>query len=148
MRTASFSTVATMLLIGWATTTAAEPAKQKPTHSGKADVVVNAASKAAFDQAALKAKGLILVDFYADWCPPCRQLGPLLAEIAQEQAGKLTVVKVNVDKVPELAQQYQVKGIPHLVLLRDGKTVDTQTGFRPKEELLKWLAPQLKPASN
>ena len=98
-----------------------------------------------FAQEVLKAKGPVLVDFYADWCGPCKKLGPALAELAKEHSDKLRVVKVNVDHNGELAKTYGVRGIPHMTLFRDGKAVDTQVGIRSsdlagiKADLVRWL---------
>lgn len=85
------------------------------------------------------AKGRVLVDFYADWCGPCKALAPVLKEIAKENSETLTVAKVDVDDHRDLAMAYGVRGIPHLVLLQDGETVDTLTGFRSKRDLDAWL---------
>ena len=101
-----------------------------------------------FTRNVLKADGPVLVDFYADWCGPCKILAPALVELAREQAGKIKVAKVNVDDNPKLAQTYGVKGIPHVALFRDGKVVDTQIGIRSsdtasiKADLLRWLTEQ------
>ncbi len=101
-----------------------------------------------FTRQVLKADGPVLVDFYADWCGPCKLLAPALVELAREQAGKVKVAKVNVDDNQKLAKTYGVKGIPHVALFRDGKVVDTQIGIRSsdtasiKADLLRWLKAQ------
>ena len=103
---------------------------------------------AEFAQQVLQAKGAVLVDFYADWCGPCKKLGPALAELAREHSGELRVVKVNVDRNGGLAQTYGVRGIPHLTLFRDGKPVGTQVGIGSsdtagiKADLIRWLTAQ------
>jgi len=82
--------------------------------------------------------GLVLVDFYADWCGPCKMLTPVLEELANETADA-KIVKVNVDDARELAIEFGVSSIPHLTLLKDGKVVQHDVGFKPKEVLLEWI---------
>ncbi len=86
----------------------------------------------------LTAKGTIILDFYADWCAPCRMIGPVLEQIAEEQSD-IGVVKVDVDKNIELANQFGVKGIPALFVLKDGKAVAQRAGFMPKDALVEWV---------
>lgn len=86
--------------------------------------------KATVDQA-----GLTLVDFYADWCGPCRMVGPVVAELATEYAGKATIGKLNVDEAGDIAQQYGVQSIPTLIFFRGGKEVKRITGALPKQAL-------------
>jgi thioredoxin 1 len=92
-----------------------------------------------FDKNVLKASGAVLVDFWAEWCGPCKQIGPILDEIASEMKGKLTIAKVNIDKNPETPQKYGVRGIPTLILFKDGKQVATKVGSMPKSKLVEWL---------
>lgn len=82
-------------------------------------------------------KGVTLVDFWAEWCGPCRMMGPVLDELASETTGKVTVGKINVDKEPDLAQQFGVSSIPTLIVLKDGKEVKRFVGVTPKSELAK-----------
>jgi thioredoxin 1 len=82
----------------------------------------------------------VLVDFYADWCGPCKMLAPTVKQIADEYAGKVKVCKVNVDEEPELAMQFGISSIPMLILFRDGKVAKTAVGFRPKEEIVGMFA--------
>ena len=86
-----------------------------------------------FDEAVKE--GVVLVDFYADWCGPCKMLAPVLDELAEDLAGKATIVKVNVDKENALAAKYQVSSIPSLKLFKDGKIVEETMGFQPKPKL-------------
>ena len=94
---------------------------------------------AGFEKDVLQAKGFVLVDFWAEWCGPCKQIGPILDEIASEKKDKLTIAKVNIDNNPETPQKYGVRGIPTLILFKDGKAVSTKVGSMPKSKLLEWI---------
>jgi thioredoxin len=87
--------------------------------------------------------GLVLVDFYADWCGPCRIVGPILEQLATEMEGKLSVVKLDVDANPKTAMKYGVMSIPTLILFKDGKPVDMVVGAAPKTALQGWLQDHL-----
>jgi thioredoxin 1 len=88
----------------------------------------------------LAAKGTVLVDFWAEWCGPCKAIAPALEEIGREYAGKLTIAKVNIDDNPVTPNTYQVRAIPTLILFKDGKLVDTKLGAHPKSVLREWIA--------
>lgn len=92
-----------------------------------------------FETAIAEAKGPILVDFWAEWCGPCKQLSPILDEVSKDLADKVTIAKVNIDDNPESPQKYGVRGIPTLILFKDGKPVATKVGSMPKSQLLDWL---------
>ena len=88
-----------------------------------------------FEEEVLQSELPVLVDFYADWCGPCKMLAPVLHEIAEESTGALKVGKVNVDEQMELAMRFQVSSIPMLVVFKDGKAVAKAVGYRPKSEI-------------
>ena len=88
-----------------------------------------------FDKVVLKANKTVLVDFWAPWCGPCRAVGPILEEIAQEYGDRLEVVKLNVDDNPQTAARYGVRSIPTLLLISEGKVQETQVGMVPKKQL-------------
>lgn len=92
-----------------------------------------------FQKDVLEAKGTVLIDFWAPWCGPCRQLSPIVDELAKELEGKIQVFKCNVDENPETPSKYMVRGIPTLMIFKDGKLVDTKVGSVPKPALYDWV---------
>ena len=92
-----------------------------------------------FAQDVLDSKLPVLVDFWAPWCGPCRQLSPIVDEVAKDFAGKIEVFKCNVDENPEVPSKHMVRGIPTLILFKDGKVVDTKVGSLPKPALIEWI---------
>ena len=98
-----------------------------------------AVTDSTFSSDVLNADGPVLVDFWAEWCGPCRQVAPVLEEIAGEQEGKLKVVKLNIDENPETTRKYQVMSIPTMAVFSGGNLVKTIVGARPKAAILREL---------
>lgn len=100
---------------------------------------VDAVTDTDFDEEVLKAGLPVLVEFTADWCGPCRQLAPVLSAVAEEQAGRLKVVQLDVDSNPEITARYGVLAMPTLMVFRAGEPVKSLVGARPKRKLLQEL---------
>jgi len=92
-----------------------------------------------FDKDVLKNEKSVLVDFYADWCGPCKMVAPILEEISDEMRDKLVIAKHNIDDNPNVPTRYGVRGIPTMLLFKDGKLVDTKVGAIPKKNIKEWL---------
>lgn len=93
-----------------------------------------------FTAEVLESKEPVLIDFWAPWCTPCRMFSPVVDQIASEVRGKVKVGKVNVDEQPELAEKFEVRSIPMLVVMKDGKPVKTSTGVQDKRDVLAMLS--------
>jgi thioredoxin 1 len=93
-----------------------------------------------FEQDVLKSGTPVLVDFWAEWCGPCKQIAPALEQIAEELGGQVTVAKVNIEESPSTPTRYGVKGIPTLMLFRDGHMTSMKVGAMPKQKILEWLS--------
>ena len=96
-----------------------------------------------FEKDINESKMSVLVDFWAEWCGPCKQIGPILEEIAIEHESKIKVLKINIDENPQTPQKYGVRGIPTLLLFKKGKLIDTKVGSLPKSSLEVWLQENL-----
>jgi len=95
----------------------------------------------------IKGETPVLVDFWAEWCGPCRMVAPVLEQIQSEQEGKLKIVKLNVDDNPETMRRFGVTGIPTMILFKDGEVAERVVGFMPKPHLMNRLSPHLAAAS-
>ncbi len=96
-----------------------------------------------FKQDVLSAPGPVLVDFWAEWCGPCKMVGPILEDLAKEYGDRLTIAKVDIDSNPMSPNTYGVRGIPTMILFKDGKVVDTAVGAKPKGALKSWIDSKL-----
>ena len=98
-----------------------------------------AVTDASFDAEVLRASEPVLVDFWAEWCPPCKAIAPVLEELSTELSGKVKIVKLNVDDNPSTAARYNVRSIPTMILFKAGEAADFKIGAGPKASLSKWL---------
>ncbi|MFT6987003.1 MAG: thioredoxin 1 [Psychromonas sp.] len=101
-------------------------------------------SDASFEQDVLNAAGPVLVDFWAEWCGPCKMIAPILSEIATEYAGKVTIGKLNIDQNSGTPPKFGIRGIPTLLLFKDGKVAATKVGALSKAQLVEFLESNIK----
>ena len=92
-----------------------------------------------FEDSILKNSGFCLVDFWAEWCGPCKQISPILEEIASEENYAITIAKINIDENPRIATDYGIRSIPTMLLFSNGELKDTKVGVLPKQELNDWI---------
>ncbi len=93
-----------------------------------------------FEKDVLQSSTPVLVDFWAEWCGPCKQIAPALDQISEELAGAVTIAKVNIEESPTVPSRYGVRGIPTLMLFKNGEMADVRVGLRGKQDLMDWLA--------
>ena len=98
---------------------------------------------ASFNADVLSAEGPVLVDFWAEWCGPCKMIGPSLEELSEELGEKVTIAKLNIDENPDAPGQYGVRGIPTMILFKGGAPAATKVGAEPKSKLKSWLEGEL-----
>jgi thioredoxin 1 len=98
-----------------------------------------AVSDGSFDNVVLRATEPVLVDFWAEWCGPCKMIAPFLDELATDMEGRVTVAKVNIDENPQIPRKYGVRGIPTMILFKGGQVAATKIGALPKGKLKEWV---------
>ena len=104
---------------------------------------IQSIKESSFEDEVVNSDTPVLIDFWAEWCAPCKEISSILEEIANEMKNKLKIVKINIDENPQTPQKYGVRGIPTLLLFKKGKLIDTKVGSLPKSSLETWLQDNL-----
>nr|WP_197975283.1 thioredoxin TrxA [Sphingomonas sp. CFBP 8765] len=112
-------------------------------NEGDISVATKQITDASFNADVLNADGPVLVDFWAEWCGPCKMIGPSLEELSEELGEKVTIAKLNIDENPDAPGQYGVRGIPTMILFKGGAPAATKVGAAPKGQLKAWLEGEL-----
>jgi thioredoxin 1 len=102
-------------------------------------MAVGKVSDATFESEVLKAAGPVVVDFWAEWCGPCKQIAPVLEELSGSLGSKVKIVKLNVDESPSIASKYGIQSIPTLMIFKNGQMTSRQVGSAPKQKLEQWI---------
>jgi thioredoxin 1 len=108
-------------------------------YSGKPAMTMTKVTDDSFEADVLNASTAVVVDFWAEWCGPCLQIAPALEDLARDMTDKLTVAKLNIDENPTTPQKYGVRGIPTLIMFKDGQVAATKVGSVPKSQLYEWV---------
>jgi thioredoxin 1 len=102
-------------------------------------MAVGKVSDTTFESEVLKATGPVVVDFWAEWCGPCKQIAPILEDLSGSLNGKVKIVKLNVDENPKTTEKYGIQSIPTLLMFKDGALASSQLGFKPKHAIQQWI---------
>jgi thioredoxin 1 len=111
-------------------------------HMAEGVIEVNSAK---WDDEIIKAQGLVVIDFWAAWCGPCRMISPTVEELSKEYSGKIKVAKLNTDENPDIASTYKIMGIPTIMFFKDGKKIDQVVGVVPKQQLKEKIDSYISP---